>query len=176
MTKMRTRLIALVSAAVIAVGAAAPASALSEREQNALALILGAVAIGAVINEANKNSNRRAPVTSRSDSGYWTDGRYGNDRSYEDDHGYPTGRGYRTDDDERSRFRKGRTIPQACTFPIRSNGGRQSVVSARCLSEYGIDRHLPRDCAFNVRVGYENRRVFGARCLQRNGFKIAGLR
>ncbi len=170
MTKMRTRLIALVSAAAIAVGAAAPASALSEREQNALALILGAVAIGAVINEANKNNTRRAPVTTRGDSGYWTDGRY------RDDHGYPTDDRYRDDDDQHPKFRKGRTIPYACTFPIRSNGGRQSVVSARCLSEFGIDRHLPRDCAFNVRVGYENRRVYGARCLQRNGFKIAGSR
>lgn len=158
MTKMRTRLIALVSAAAIAVGAAAPASALSEREQNALALILGAVAIGAVINEANKNNNRRAPVTTRGDYGYWSDGRY---RYYDDEH---------------PKYRKGRTIPQACTFPIRSNGNRQSVVSARCLSEFGIDRHLPRDCAFNVRVGHENRRVYGTRCLQRNGFKIAGSR
>lgn len=171
MTKMRTRLIALVSAAAIAVGAAAPAVALSEREQNTLALILGAVAIGAVINEANKNKTRRAPVTTRHYSGYWTDGRY------RDDHGYPTDHRYRYRyDDEHSKYRKGRTIPQECTFPIRSNGGRQSVVSARCLSEFGIDRHLPRDCAFDLRVGYENRRVYGARCLQRNGFRIAGLR
>lgn len=169
MTKMRTRLIALVAAAAIAVGAAAPAVALSEREQNTLALILGAVAIGAVINEANKSRTRRAPVTTRQDSGYWTDGRY------RDDHGYPTDHRYRYDD-EHSKYRKGRTIPQECTFPIRSNGGRQSVVSARCLSEFGIDRHLPRDCAFDLRVGYENRRVYSARCLQRNGFRIAGLR
>jgi len=157
MTKVKTRLIALVSAAALALGAAAPASALNEREQNALALILGAVAIGAIVNDANKNNRRTPPVVSR----------YGDDRWYDDRH-----------DDGRDRWNKKhrRAIPAQCSFQVRGNYGRRDVVSARCLSEFGMGRDLPRNCAFDVRARRETRRVYGARCLMENGYKIAGLR
>ncbi len=81
-------------------------------------------------------------------------------------------------DDNRDHWNKKhrRTIPAQCSFQIRGNSGRRDVVSARCLSEFGMGRDLPRNCAFDVRTGRETRRVYGARCLQSNGFKIAGLR
>jgi hypothetical protein len=157
MTKIKSRLIALVAATALAFGAAAPASALNEREQNALALILGAVAIGAIINDANKNTNR--PTVSRYGNSYWYDDRYDDDRGH------------------RYKNKKHRhVIPAQCSIQIRSSRGTRDVVSARCLSEFGMGRDLPRQCAFDVRAGREMRRVYGARCLMANGYRIAGLR
>ncbi len=154
MTKIKSRLIALVAATALALGVAAPASALNEREQNALALILGAVALGAIINDANKKKNR--PTVSR----------YGNDY-YDDDR--------RGDDRDRWHRKHQRVIPAQCSFQVRGSHGRRDVVSARCLSEFGMGRNLPRECAFDVRAGHDTRRVYGARCLMENGYRIAGL-
>jgi hypothetical protein len=158
MTKMKSRLIALVSAAALAFGAAAPASALSDQDRSALALILGAVVVGAIINDANKKKKRDDPPVVT---------RYGNDGWYDNRH-----------DDDRDRWdrKHRRAIPAQCSFQVRGNYGRRDVVSARCLSEFGMGRNLPRDCAFDVRDGREIRRVYGARCLMDNGYKIAGLR
>lgn len=148
MMKFKTRLIALVSAAAIALGAAAPASALDDRD--ALRLILGAAALGLIINEASKDKRRPAPNATRYyNNGWW----------YDDDYRRPS--------------RRPALIPAECTFPIRTNNGPRNVVSARCLNEFGIARKLPRECAFDVRVRGEMRRVFGARCLEQNGFRIA---
>ena len=148
MTQFKTRLIALVSATAIALGAAAPASALDDRD--ALGLILGAAALGLIITEANKDKRRSAPNVTRYDDGYWYD------------------------DDYRQRpSRRHALIPAECAFKVRTHDGPRNVVSARCLNEFGIARRLPRECAFDVRVRGDMRRVFGARCLERNGFRIA---
>ena len=161
MTKFKPRLVALISAAAIALGATTPAFALNEREQNALALILGAAAIGAIINDANKDKNRKraAQVTRYQDHRWDQDGRW--DRRY---------------DDDRS-FRRPRVaIPAQCTFPIRGGHGPRTVVSSRCMSQFGIARKLPRNCAFDVRIGRDRERVYGAQCLEQNGFRVAGRR
>lgn len=162
MTKFKPRLVALISAAAIALGATTPAFALNEREQNALALILGAAAIGAIINDANKDKNRKraADVTRYQDHRWDHDGRW--------DHRY--------DDDNRGFRRPRATIPAQCTFPIRGGHGPRTVVSSRCMNQFGFARKLPRDCAFDVRIGHNRERVYGAQCLEQNGFRVAGRR
>lgn len=165
MTKFKPRLVALVSAAAIALGATTPAFALNEREQNALALILGAAAIGAIISDANKDKNRKraADITRYQDHPWGQDMR--GDRRWD-----------RHDDDDRG-FRRPRvTIPAQCTFPIRGGHGPRTVVSSRCMSQFGIARKLPRNCAFDVRIGHNRERVYGAQCLEQNGFRVAGRR
>ncbi len=148
MTRMKSRLIALVAVAGLSIAGAAPASALSEREQNTLSIILGAAALGLILKEASKDKEH----ASRRDDDYWRkNGRNWNGRNH-------------------------RTIPAQCSFPIRGARGARNVVSERCLSQFGIHRNLPRSCAFNVRIGRENRRVYGANCLQNSGFRIARYR
>ncbi len=162
MTKFKPRLVALISAAAIALGATTPAFALNEREQNALALILGAAAIGAIIHDANKDKNRKraADVTRYQDHRWDQDSRW--DRRY--------------DDDDRSFRRHRAIIPAQCTFPIRGGHGPRTVVSSRCMNQFGIARKLPRNCAFDVRIGRDRERVYGAQCLEQNGFRVAGRR
>ncbi len=147
MTRMKSRLVAIVAAAGLAIAGAAPAAALSEREQNALSIILGAAALGLLLKEANKDDKH----ASRRDDDWRKHGRGWN------------GYGYRT-------------IPIQCSFPIRSSQGPRNVVSQRCLNQFGIYRDLPRYCAFDVRIGRESRRVYGANCLKNAGFRITRYR
>lgn len=156
---MKTRLIAAVTALAVALSglAVTPAVALNQKEQRALALILGAVALGVIINNEDKKRSQPKPVPVRR----WQP-QPGQQPPYH------RGRG-----DDRWR---NRTIPAECVYDVRTGSGRRQVVSKTCLSEFDFDRGLPAECAFEIRTERGRREVYGPRCLQEFGYRIEDVR
>lgn len=153
MKTLKTRLIASVTAIAIALGAAAPASAMTDSDRNALALILGAVALGTILNQQDKGGVRTpAPVT-RHPNDYW----YGQKPNWNGNGRVPV-------------------IPAQCTFPVRGASGTKEVVTEKCLREFGMRTALPGQCAFSIRNRNVTRQVFGVGCLMDRGFRVARLR
>ncbi|OYX42464.1 MAG: hypothetical protein B7Z02_12215 [Rhodobacterales bacterium 32-67-9] len=162
---MKSRLIATVTAAALALTTAmASPVAAGDRDKKVLTLLLGAAAVGLLINEANKNKKRGAPPVTRTDDTYG----YGNGYGY----------AYRDDDEhgkkwrERDRRRQA-IIPSQCVYTLYATRGPRDVVSGRCLQDIGVARRLPQHCAFDVNTDWGRRTVYGMRCLQENGFRIA---
>ncbi|MGB7262794.1 MAG: hypothetical protein WBC68_12050 [Albidovulum sp.] len=164
---MTRRFIAALTIAALTLGSAfaTPASALGDKDRKALTLLLGAAAVGLLINESNKKRNKAAPVTKRYDG-------YTNNNS---DRGNKFGHRKRAHDNYSTAKRRN-VIPAQCVFPIRGAYGRRDVVSERCLRETGRARRLPDACAFNINDDWGRRTVYGTRCLRQNGFEIAQLR
>lgn len=165
MTKHLTaRLTTGLAVAALAVSTAlpTPAAAMDAKDRRLLTLLLGAAAVGVLINETNKKKS--TPQVTRQyqyDDGY--DYGYGHDRD-------PYGR-HR--DNDRWRYR---TVPAECVFSLRGTHGPRDVVSSRCLSEFGMHRDLPAECGFQVDAGWGSRTVYGTRCLRENGYRIASTR
>ena len=158
--QLTSRLTATLAAAVLALGTVlpAPAAAMDDKDRRLLTLLLGAAAVGVIINEANKNKNRPAPQVAH---------RYADDIFLFAD----------ARDCRRARHRwKHRTIPGECVLSLRGSRGPRDVVSARCLTEFGLRRELPAECAFEVDAGWGSRKVYGTRCLRQNGYRIAEAR
>ena len=158
--QLTSRLTATLAAAVLALGTVlpAPAAAMDDKDRRLLTLLLGAAAVGVIINEANKNKNRPAPqVAHRYDDDSFL---YGDDRDWRRD---------------RHRWQH-RTSPAECVLSLRGSRGPRDVVSARCLTEFGLRRELPAECAFEVDAGWGSRKVYGTRCLRQNGYRIAEAR
>lgn len=155
---LTSRLTATLAAAGLALGTVlpAPAAAMDDKDRRLLTLLLGAAAVGVIINEANKNKKRPAPQVAH---------RYDDEGNiyYGDDHDWRR---------DKHRWRH-RTIPAECVFVLRGARGPRDVVSARCLSELGPRRELPAECAFEVDAGWGSRKVYGTRCLRENGYRIA---
>jgi hypothetical protein len=163
---MKSRLIAAVTAAAVALGglAATPADAWSKREQDALKIILGAAAVGVIINQLDKQDRndraRRAPV---------------HDAPFGYDDGYYRDRGdWRRHDDRQ--VRRSHRVPEECVYDIRTSNGRRDVVSASCMRQFGLSRGLPRECAFEIRTRKGNTPVYGPNCLESHGWRVAGRR
>lgn len=135
-----------------------PAAAMDSKDRRLLTLLLGAAAVGVIINEANKKKS--APQVTR---------HYDDDYAYDDDRD-PYGR-HR--DNDRWRYR---TLPAECVFSLRGTHGPRDVVSSRCLGEFGMRRDLPAECGFQVDAGWGTRTVYGTRCLRENGYRIASTR
>lgn len=163
---MKSRLIAAVTAAAVALGglAATPAHA-EKRNNDALKIILGAAAVGLIVNELNK-SNRN----SRSDRAQVYVPPFGNDDGY-----YRQQDGYRDwrYDDNRYRNSRSQRIPSECIYDVRTSDGRRDVVSASCMREFGLSRSLPQECAFQIRTNGGRSTVYGPNCLSRYGWRIA---
>ncbi|WP_413855418.1 hypothetical protein, partial [Albidovulum sp.] len=101
--QLTSRLTATLAAAVLALGTVlpAPAAAMDDKDRRLLTLLLGAAAVGVIINEANKNKNRPTPqVAHRYDDDSFL---YGDDRDWRRD---------------RHRWQH-RTIPAECVLSLR---------------------------------------------------------
>jgi hypothetical protein len=158
---MKTRLIAATAAAALAFGSvtAAPAFADSKRDKQVLTLLLGAAALGLILNESKKKDRRNA-------GNVWK-----NDQSYNPYF-------LRDQDKDRRRGhhdRQGRLLPSICAYDLKSYNGRSRVVSRQCLADYGMHRGLPQECAFEAKGKRGWDVVYGARCLRQNGYEIANL-
>lgn len=133
---MKSRLIAAVAAASLALTsmAATPAQALSDRERDALKIIAGAVILGAIINEAQKDKkekkrkrdpepvryrNRIVPAACVYDVKSGKGRRDVVSRACMEDYGLA------------------RRLPADCAFEIRTNRGNRLVYGPRCLEDYG---------------------------------------
>ena len=158
---MKNRLIAIATAASLVLSSAivTPAAAMSDRDRQALTLLLGVAAVGLIINESNKKKRRREAEVQRS---------YNDDRDI-----YWDSDRNRRKSHERLR---NRNIPAQCVFSVRGRKGPRDVVSSRCMNEYGMSRRLPSECALDIDSGWGSRTVYGANCLRRNGFRIAEAR
>lgn len=145
---MKHRLTALAAAAAVALTTAfaAPATAKSKTEDELWKYILGAAAVGILLNEASRDNDRRAFRPGHRQDWNRSDGRF-------------------------RRF-----IPSQCLLSLRTAGGRRDVVSAGCLADFGLDRGLPQSCALRVRTQYGPRTVYGETCLERNGYRIGQAR
>lgn len=141
---MRHRLTALAAATAVALTTAfaAPAPARSETGDALWTYILGAAAVGILLNEAGRDNDRRAH-------------RPGDRRDW-----------HRSD----GRFQ--RIIPSQCRISVRTRDGRRDAVSAGCLADFGRDRGLPQSCALRVRTPDGPRTAYGEACLERNGYRI----
>lgn len=157
---MKSRLIATVTAAALAMTTAFSTPALADdRSKDALKVLLGAAAIGLIVSEVNKNKRKKKQEAAQV-------------RRFDDLHDGDWKR-------ESKYGRKNRVIPSECVFSIRGDRGdrgRRDVVSARCLREFGIVRHVPDRCAFDIDTRWGDRTVYGAHCLKKHGFRISDRR
>ncbi|PPB79630.1 hypothetical protein LV82_02646 [Albidovulum inexpectatum] len=149
---MKRMMISALAAIAVAMAGLAPAPALSaDRNQEALGVLLGAAAIGLLINEISKDNDKKKVSKSGS-----TQTRRLDDWKTESHRDKRPGRYHP------------RAIPAACVFPV---GGRD-VVSARCMEEFGVRSHLPDGCGFKIRTRWGKRTVYDTRCLRNYGFRF----
>lgn len=153
--KLASRFTTGIAAAAVAFTTIAPlpAAAMDDKDRKVLTLLLGAAALGVILNNANKDRRKQAPQVTRHDDDY---------PDYGD--------GYWRPGHDRRHFR---TVPAQCVFTLRGTRGPRDVVSGRCLEEFGLRRELPAECAFDIDAGWGSRRVYGTRCLRENGYRVA---
>ncbi|MCY1126529.1 hypothetical protein OU426_06660 [Frigidibacter sp. RF13] len=150
---MKRQMISLAAAAALALsGMAAPARA---EDKDVLKLLLGAAAVGLLINQVNKNKNKTDRVT-RNPYPY-----VGDDWTYQGD--------------DRN-HKKARYIPSECVMDVTVGGRLREVVSARCLKEFGLARKVPAECGFDIRTSVGTRTVYGPQCLRDYGYRIEQAR
>lgn len=183
---MKSRLIAAVTAAAVALGglAATPVSAKDHRDNDALKIILGAAAAGLIINELNKNGgNRRAQpaqiyVPPFGNDGGYGDGYYRNRDGYFGDgnHGGRDGYQRNWNRSDQHRSRRSHRVPAECVYEVRTSNGWRDVVSSSCMRQFGLSRSLPRECGFQIRTNGGRSTVYGPNCLERYGWRVVGRR
>lgn len=154
---MTHRMIAAVLAASLALtGLSAPrAAAQSFDNGDMMALVLGAIALGVVLDNIDDDDDD-------------------DDRRVRGHHqqAYPAfpPRPYAHD------VRRGRPIPRACLVPVRLDGKRRAVVSARCLNDRNYRGRLPAQCSSRVKSRFGIQHVYREKCLVRHGYRFAGRR
>ncbi len=150
---MSRQLIAFTTAAALALSGftAAPAEA---KGKDAIKLLLGAAAVGLLLNQLSKNNAQAA--TRRPDPT-----RGGNDYDYDGDYRQSAAH---------------QTIPSECVMDVTVNGRLREVVSSRCAREFGLAQQLPAECAFDVRTTAGSRSVYGPQCLRDYGYRIEAAR
>lgn len=138
MTAMKNRLVALVAALGLAVAGAAPAAAMTDKERNALTIILGAAALGLILKESGKKDSH---VPRRDDDWRRHDGRWNSYRTIPAQCALPvrTARGQRTVIMERcvKGFGIQRDLPRACAFNVRFGREIRRVYGVSCLQNSG---------------------------------------
>lgn len=145
---MKRQMIAFATAAALALsGIAAPAEAKSKKN-DVIKLLLGAAAIGLVLNQLNQG--KAQAVTPRPDPDDW-----------DNNHSYPAVE---------------RSVPAECVMDVTVNGRLREVVSSRCLREFGVASRLPAECAFDIRTSAGTRTVYGPQCLRDYGYVVQRAR
>lgn len=144
---MRRTIIAAATAVSMAIAGAAPTPALADKDgKKVLGLILGAAAVGLLLNEMNRN---RAPAVARNPTA-------------DDWQIWP-----------KSRPARLATIPGECLMDVTVDGRLRQVVSGRCAREFGVADNLPGECAFDIRTSVGARQVYGPSCLRDYGYRVA---
>jgi hypothetical protein len=126
---MKNRLITAVAAAAVAVSgmSATPAAAWGEKEQNALALILGLGVAGAILNDMEDGKHRPKPTPAR----YKV---IPSECVYE----VKTRKGYRDVVSKSCVAEFGlKRLPAECAFDVRTRNGTRTVFGPRCLQDFG---------------------------------------
>lgn len=136
MTRKLTTALAAFAIAVTSL-TATPAAALGDRERDALKIILGAAAIGLIINRIEKRNDRRnTPVYTPTPNRDRWKRRIPADCVYEiqGSRGWESVVGKRCI--QRSNYR-GR-LPEACEFRVRGKNHNRTVYGLRCLRSKGF--------------------------------------
>lgn len=156
---MKRQMIAGATALALVLSSLTVVPAEAKDKNNALKLLLGAAAVGILLNQMNaaQGQNPQGFITQRPrrDSGDWN--------GDNEDEGYRPGFGHI--------IRSG-TVPGECLTDVRMGGGLRQVVSGRCLNQFGLAGSLPDECAFDVRTSYGRRTVYGPQCLRDYGYRI----
>lgn len=144
MKRLTASLAALAVAASTLVAAPAPARA---GEDDLIKFILGAAAIGLILNETQKN---RPAARAQQAPPHHAVPR----------HAAP------------HRQRQAKVIPASCLFDVQGRYGPRPVVGQRCVKRWDQRARLPGACSFDLRPGPRERTVYGLRCLRREGYRI----
>ncbi|WP_343080249.1 hypothetical protein [Ostreiculturibacter nitratireducens] len=177
---MTRKLTAAIAAAAVALSSmiATPAAAMTEDQ--ALKLLLGALAVGVIVDKLDDNDHKKKR-TART----YTDTDYRRaypDRDYRRDYPDRDHRHHHPDwdhgrDPGHARYDgKGRVIPRDCIFEIRTRRGVKHVVGERCVERSQIRAKLPRSCEIEIRGPRHERSVYGLSCLRDHGFKVGAAR
>ncbi len=146
---MKRHMIAAAAALSLALsGMAAPAAAKDRKDDQLLKLILGAAAIGLVMNQMNGGQlfgPKPAPAPQPAPQPL------------------PS---YQTQ----------RLIPGECAMDVMVGGRLRQVVSASCAREFGLTARLPAECAFDLQTTAGVRSVYGPQCLSGYGYRVAQIR
>lgn len=161
---MMKRLTTTLSAAAVALAGlvAAPAPARAD-EEDLIKLLLGAAAIGLIVNEANRRgafASRAAPPPFQTfpQQGFLPPG-----------HRNPPGLRNGQRDDWRDR---NRVVPASCLFDLPGHYGPRPVVGARCVQGWDHRAAMPPACLFEARTGRGERQVYGLECLRDRGYRV----
>ena len=151
---MKSRLTAFVTIVALALSgiSATPVEARSKKSNDTIKLLLGAAAVALLLSQTNQAQATR--ITPRPDP------------SYDDDW---DGTGF-------VRPSRTRRIPAECVIGVALNGRYRDVVSARCVSNFGLSGRLPEECAFDIRTRSGRRTVYGPQCLRDYGYRIGQAR
>ena len=151
---MKRQMIAAITATALVLSGFVAEPASAKNKNDVLKLLLGAAAVGLLLQQLNGAQARPAGVpapTRRSNR---------NDNDWNDD-------GYMS---------QARTIPAECLIEVESNGRLREVVSARCLTAFGVAERIPDNCAFDIRTSAGRRTVYGPQCLRDYGYRVEAAR
>lgn len=165
---MMKRLTTTLSAAAVALAGlvAAPAPARAD-EEDLIKLLLGAAAIGLIVNEANRRGGLAARAAPPPFQGFPQQG------FQPPGHRNPPGvRNGQRDDWRGDRRDRDRIVPASCLFDLPGRYGPRPVVGARCVNGWDQRAAMPPACLFDVRTRQGERQVYGLECLRDRGYRI----
>lgn len=127
--------------------------------QDALGVLIGAVAVGALANSIS--DTRDEGIRDVAEARDW---RRDGSRLY--------GNGHRPRHDRLGR--RGRHLPEACLTTYRGHRGLRAALDRRCLRHKGVRvNRLPDRCERQVRTRRGTRKVYALQCLDRHGYRIS---
>lgn len=164
----------LAAALAVSSVAATPARAGSDTEKAAL-FILGAAALVAIANDANRKSKKQQQQVHKAPPPPTVSYGYSNGQKNKGKHN-----GY--DEGHKGHGQKGRpaVLPVSCMRTVDGPSyGRHDaryVMSESCLQQSGVRQPLPQSCAVPVPSRHGPQRGYSANCLIGKGYVVGDLR
>ena len=146
---MKRHLIAAVTAAALALTTIAATPAAAKNDNDAAKFILGAIALGLIVDQLSRDRDRPRHTPVRPAP-----------------HVPPV-----VHPRPQARF-----VPAECVYKVPYKQGWRDVVSHRCMHDKGLARYLPTACAQNLKVYGAVRKAYGAVCLSDYGYRIERAR
>lgn len=149
---MKRQMIAALAATALMLSGIGVQPASAKGKNDVLKLLLGAAAVGLLLNQMNRAQANPVAVPA------------------------PRPRPSRNEWDDDGYLSQARTIPAECLMEVESNGRLREVVSARCLTAFGVAGRIPDNCAFDIHTSAGRRAVYGPQCLRDYGYRIEAAR
>jgi len=151
---MKRQMIAALSATALVLSGFVAQPASAKGKNDVLKLLLGAAAVGLLLNQMNGNQADANPLYGqipRPDPGL-------------------------DDWDRGDGVSQGRIVPAECLMDVQTNGQLRQVVSGRCMTAFGISGRMPEACGFEIRTNAGRRMVYGRQCLRDYGYRFENAR